>query len=175
MDLLKIFGPLVGQVAPSLATALGGPLAGMAVKAVSTALFGHQDASEDEIATAMATATPEQLASLKKVDNDFKVQMKSLDIDLERIAVDDRKSARDMQTTTRDWIPRVLAVGVTVGFFGILIYMLVFGLPTTGSEALLLLLGALQTAWMGIISFYFGASSSDTAKDNMLYNSTPKK
>lgn len=58
MDFLKTFGPLIGQVAPSLATALGGPLAGMAVKALSTALFGHQDASEDEIAAAMATATP---------------------------------------------------------------------------------------------------------------------
>ena len=175
MDFLKTFGPLIGQVAPSLATALGGPLAGMAVKALSTALFGHQDASEDEIAAAMATATPEQLAQLKKVDLDFKVQMKSLDIDLERISVDDRKSARDMQRDTRDWIPRVLAIGVTFGFFGILIYMLVFGLPSSGNEAMLLLLGALQTAWMGIISFYFGASSSDSAREKMLYNSTPSK
>ena len=175
MDFLKMFGPLVGQVAPNLATALGGPLAGMAVKAVSTALFGHQDASDSEIAAAMSSATPDQLAQLKKVDNDFKVQMKTLDIDLQRIAVDDRKSARDMQTTTRDWIPRTLAIGVTLGFFGILVYMLIYGLPTTGSEALLLLLGALQTAWMGIMAFYFGASSSDTTKDSMLYNSTPKK
>ena len=175
MDFLKTFGPLIGQVAPSLATALGGPLAGMAVKALSTALFGHQDASEDEISAAMATATPEQLAQLKKVDLDFKVQMKSLDIDLERISVDDRKSARDMQRDTRDWIPRVLAIGVTFGFFGILIYMLVFGLPSSGNEAMLLLLGALQTAWMGIISFYFGASSSDSAREKMLYNSTPSK
>ena len=30
MDLLKTFGPLIGSVAPSIATALGGPLAGMA-------------------------------------------------------------------------------------------------------------------------------------------------
>jgi hypothetical protein len=52
--------------------------------------------------------------------------------------------------------------------------MLVYGLPTTGNEALLLLLGARQTAWMGIIAFYFGASSSDTAKDKMIYNSVPK-
>lgn len=118
---------------------------------------------------------PEQLAQLKKVDLDFKVQMKSLDIDLERISVDDRKSARDMQRDTRDWIPRVLAIGVTFGFFGILIYMLVFGLPSSGNEAMLLLLGALQTAWMGIISFYFGASSSDSAREKMLYNSTPSK
>ena len=174
MDILKTFGPLIGSVAPTIATALGGPVAGMAVKALSGALFGHDSATEEEIQTALANPTGDQLAALKKIDADFKVQMKSLDIDLERIAAGDRASARDMQKETKDWIPRALAVTVTIGFFGILLYMLVYGLPTTGNEALLLLLGALQTAWMGIIAFYFGASSSDTAKDKMIYNSVPK-
>lgn len=174
MDILKTFGPLIGSVAPTIATALGGPVAGMAVKALSGALFGHEDGSQDDIMTALANPTGDQLAAIKKIDADFKTQMKSLDIDLERIAAGDRASARDMQKETKDWIPRALAVTVTIGFFGILLYMLVYGLPTTGNEALLLLLGALQTAWMGIIAFYFGASSSDTAKDKMIYNSVPK-
>jgi uncharacterized membrane protein YdjX (TVP38/TMEM64 family) len=173
MDILKTFGPLIGQVAPSIATALGGPVAGMAVKALSNAFFGHGDASQDEIQAALANPTAEQLAVLKKIDADFKVQMKSLDIDLERIAADDRASARDMQKETKDWIPRALAVSVTVGFFAILLYMLVYGLPTTGNEALLLLLGALQTAWGGIIAFYFGSSSGSQKKDQMIYNSKP--
>jgi len=175
MDLLKTFGPLLGSVAPTLATALGGPLAGLAVKSLSKALLGAEDFSEEAVMEAMATASPEQLAAVKKIDADFKVQMKSLDIDLERIAVDDRKSAREMQKETRDWIPRALAVSVTAGFFAILIYMLVYGLPTTGNEALLLLLGALQTAWGGIIAFYFGSSSGSQKKDAMIYNSTPKE
>jgi hypothetical protein len=175
MDLLKAFGPLLSSVAPSIATALGGPLAGLGVKALSKALLGAEDFSEEAVMDAMATASPEQLAAVKKIDADFKVQMKSLDIDLERIAVDDRKSARDMQKETRDWIPRALAVSVTAGFFAILIYMLVYGLPTTGNEALLLLLGALQTAWGGIIAFYFGSSSGSQKKDAMIYNSTPKE
>jgi len=175
MDLLKAFGPLLSSVAPSIATALGGPLAGLGVKALSKALLGAEDFSEEAVMDAMATASPEQLAAVKKIDADFKVQMKSLDIDLERISVDDRKSARDMQKETRDWIPRALAVSVTAGFFAILIYMLVYGLPTSGNEALLLLLGALQTAWGGIIAFYFGSSSGSQKKDAMIYNSTPKE
>ena len=175
MDLLKTFGPLLGSVAPTLATALGGPLAGLAVKSLSKALLGAEDFSEEAVMDAMATASPEQLAAVKKIDADFKVQMKALDIDLERISVDDRKSARDMQKETRDWIPRALAVSVTAGFFAILIYMLVYGLPTSGNEALLLLLGALQTAWGGIIAFYFGSSSGSQKKDAMIYNSTPKE
>lgn len=173
MDILKTFGPLIGSVAPTIATALGGPVAGMAVKALSGALFGHDGASKDDIMTALANPTGDQLAALKKIDADFAVQMKSLDIDLERIAAGDRDSARDMQKETRDWIPRALAVSVTVGFFAILLYMLVYGLPTTGNEALLLLLGALQTAWGGIIAFYFGSSSGSQKKDQMIYNSKP--
>ena len=173
MDILKTFGPLISSVAPTIATALGGPVAGLAVKALSGALFGHENGSQDDIMTALANPTGDQLAALKKIDADFKVQMKSLDIDLERIAADDRDSARDMQKETRDWIPRALAVSVTIGFFAILIYMLVYGLPTTGNEALLLLLGALQTAWGGIIAFYFGSSSGSQKKDQMIYNSKP--
>ena len=173
MDLLKTFGPLIGSVAPTIATALGGPVAGMAVKAISGALFGHDSATEDEIRTVLANPTGDQLAALKKIDADFAVQMKSLDIDLERIAAGDRASARDMQKETKDWIPRALAVSVTIGFFAILLYMLVYGLPTTGNEALLLLLGALQTAWGGIIAFYFGSSSGSQQKDKMIYNSKP--
>lgn len=173
MDLLKSFGPLIGTVAPTIATALGGPVAGLAVKALSNALLGHESGNQDDLMTALANPTGDQLAALKKIDADFKVQMKSLDIDLERIMADDRASARNMQKETKDWIPRALAVGVTFGFFGILFYMLAFGLPTTGNEAMLLMLGALQTAWTGVISFYFGASSGDSAKDKMLYNSKP--
>lgn len=173
MDLLKTFGPLITQIAPTVATALGGPLAGIGVKALSQAMFGKDDATTDDIAAALGNPTSEQLAALKKIEADFAVQMKSLDIDLEAIAVDDRKSARAMQVETRDWIPRTLAVGVTAGFFGILVYLLVFGLPTTGQEAMLLMLGALQTAWTGIISFYFGSSASSRNKDKMLFNSRP--
>jgi len=173
MDLLKTFGPLIGSVAPTIATALGGPVAGIAVKALSGALFGHENASDEDLQTALANPTGEQLTALKKIDADFKIQMKALDIDLERIAAGDRASARDMQKETKDWIPRALAIGVTFGFFAIMIYMLIYGLPTSGNEAILLLLGALQTAWGGIIAFYFGSSSSSQKKDSMIYNSKP--
>ena len=117
MSLLDQFGPLLGQVAPSIATALGGPLAGVAIKTLSNAIFGHEDGTEQQISDAMAVATPDQLAAIKKIDADFKVQMKSLDIDLERIAAGDRDSARKLQSETKDWVPKLLAVVITIGFF----------------------------------------------------------
>jgi hypothetical protein len=168
MDLLKQFGPLLSQVAPTIATALGGPLAGVAVKTLSSALFGHEDGTEEQISEAMSIASPDQLAAIKKIDADFKVQMKSLDIDLERIAAGDRDSARQMQRETKDWVPKLLAIVITVGFFGILVWMLVMGMPQTGTEALLMMLGALGTAWTGVVNFYYGSSAGSKAKNDLL-------
>jgi hypothetical protein len=168
MSLLDTFGPLLGQVAPTIATALGGPLAGVAVKALSGVLLGHENGSEDDVKAAMASASPDQLAALKKIDADFKVSMKELDIDLERIAAGDRDSARKMQTETKDWVPKLLAIVITLGFFGILVWMLVQGMPQTGTEALLMMLGALGTAWTGVVNFYYGSSAGSKAKNDML-------
>ena len=168
MDLLKNFGPLLGQLAPSIATALGGPLAGVAVKTLSGALFGHEDGTEEQISAAMASATPDQLAAIKKIDADFKVQMKSLDIDLERIAAGDRDSARQMQRDTKDWTPKALAFCITFGFFGALVWILVFGIPKTGTEVLLMMLGSLSTSWTGVVQFYYGSSAGSKAKNDLL-------
>jgi len=173
MDMSKI-GGLLGQIAPTIATAIGGPVAGMAVKALAGALGLTQDASADDIQTAMMNATPEQLAAIKKVDADFKVQMKELDIDLERIAAGDRDSARNMQMHTNDWIPRAMAIMVTFGFFGILTWLLTKGVPPTGSETLIYMLGALGTAWTGIVQFYFGSSAGSKAKTNALVQGEKK-
>lgn len=168
MDILKTFGPLIGSIAPTIATALGGPVAGLAVKAVSSALFGHENGTEDEIMTALSNPTGDQLAALKSIDANFKTQMKSLDIDLERISEQDRDSARQMQIATRSWLPECLAILVTFGFFGIIVYILKFGLPESGKESLLLLLGSLGTSWTGIMAFYFGSSAGSKQKTDAL-------
>lgn len=168
MDLLKTFGPLLQTVAPTIATALGGPLAGVAVKTLSSALLGHEDGTEEDVHSALQNASPEQLAAVKKIDADFKIRMKELDIDLERISAADRDSARKMQTSTNDWVPRMLAFLITIGFFGILTWMLLHGMPQTGTEALLMMLGALGTAWTGVINFYYGSSAGSKEKNAIL-------
>jgi len=168
VDLIAKFGPLLGQIAPSIATALGGPLAGIAVKTLSNALLGHESGTEEDVANALQNASPEQLSVIKKIDADFKVRMKELDIDLERISAGDRDSARQMQRDTKDWVPKVLAVVITLGFFGILIWMLLNGMPKTGTEALLMMLGALGTAWTGVVNFYYGSSAGSKAKTDAL-------
>mgnify|MGYP006268122135 CR=1 FL=1 len=164
MDLLKTFGPLIGSVAPTIATALGGPVAGMAVKAISGALFGHGDASQDDIMAALANPSADQLAALKKIDADFKVQMKSLDIDLEKIAAADRDSARNMAIMTHDLTPRILAVVVVVAWGIVQWFLLHNVIPDTMRELIARVLGTLDGALMLVLSYYFGSAHkhSDT-------------
>lgn len=166
---------LVRTVAPTIATALGGPLAGMATRAISEALLGKPDGSEQELLAAGASATPDQLLALKKADHDFTIHMRELEIDLERISNEDRNSARNREIKTKDWTPRLLAGGITAGYFGVLFYMLTHGLPTTGgSEAMLVMLGTLGTAWGGVVAYYFGSSAGSKEKTDTINRMSQK-
>ena len=155
---------LVKTVAPSIATAVGGPLAGMATRAISEALLGKPDGTEDELAEAAKNATPEQLLALKQEEQNFVIRMRELDVDLERIANQDRGSAREREIKTGDYTPKLLAAAVTFGFFGVLFWMIAYGLPVNGGEAMLVMLGTLGTAWGAIVSYYFGSSAGSREK-----------
>ena len=158
-------------VAPGLATALGGPVAGLAVTTIEKVLgLTPGTGTPDTMAAAFNNATPDQLLALKKADNDFQVQMKQLDINLEDIAEKDRDSARQRQSATKDPIPGILALVAVAGFFGILVYMLVYGLQkdVAGSDAFLLLLGSLGTVVTQVFAFYYGSSKGSQGKDETI-------
>jgi hypothetical protein len=158
------------QIAPTIATALGGPLAGLAVDAVSKAIGIDPKDVQSTISEGKLSA--EQIASIKQAEIAMAARAQELGLDFEKLAVDDRKSARDMQEKTQSWIPGAMAIIVTVGFFGILIGLMMETLKT--SEALMLMLGSLGTAWTGIIAFYFGSSAGSQKKDELLHQSVPK-
>ena len=164
MDWLK-------TLAPTIASCLGGPLAGMAVEAVSKSLGIDPNAVQDTINNGKLTA--DQIASIQSAEIALKAKAQEMSLDFEQLAVQDRKSARDMQTTNKSFIPPLLALIITLGFFGILVGMMTG--KVTSSDALMLLLGSLGTAWTGVISFYFGSSASSQNKDQLLHQSTPTK
>ena len=167
-NLLPTMGNLIKQVAPTIATALGGPLAGLATKTLSEALLGTPDAPPDEIAAALGNASPDQLAKLREIDANFKVTMKKLDIDLAQIDASDRDSARNREIQLKDKTPTILAGVVCFGFFGTLIGLLLYGLPPRGQDAVLILLGALSAAFTAIVNYYYGSSSGSKAKEQII-------
>ena len=165
MDWKKV----LGAVAPALATALGGPLAGMATAAVSDALLGKPDGSEAEMAIALKAGGSDALLKLKEADQRFKLEMEKLGLDLERLHAGDRANAREREVKTGDsWTPRLLAGLVTIGFFGVLSWLLAYGKPENGGDALLVMLGALGGAWASIISYYFGSSAGSAEKSRLM-------
>jgi hypothetical protein len=153
------------QIAPTIATAMGGPLMGMAVSAVSKAIGVEPDKVQDIISSGKLTS--EQIAQIKIAEIELKRQENELGLNFESLAVDDRKSAREMQATTRSIVPPALAAIVTVGFFGILVMMLL-GKVDSNNPAILMMLGSLGTAWTGIIAYYFGSSAGSQAKTDLL-------
>jgi hypothetical protein len=157
MDWLK-------TIAPTIATALGGPLAGMAVSAISKAIGCDPDEVQDIISSGKLTA--EQVASIQLAELELKKQAQSMNLDFAKLTAEDKKSAREMQIATRSWIPPVMALGVTCGFFGIL-FGLMYG-QIQHAPQIDIMLGSLGTAWTGIISFYFGSSAGSQAKTELL-------
>jgi hypothetical protein len=164
MDWLK-------TIAPTIATALGGPLAGLAIEAVSKAIGIDPKDVQSTISEGKLSA--DQIMLLKQAEIDMAARAQEMGLDFAKLNVEDRKSARDMQVATKSWIPAILAVSITIGFFGILIGMMTETFKT--SDALMLMLGSLATAWTGIVAFYFGSSASSQNKDNLLHQSTPTK
>jgi hypothetical protein len=154
------------QIAPTVASALGGPLAGMAVSAISKAIGVDEDKVGDLIANNKLTA--EQIAQVKLAELELQKQAQDLGLNFEELAVDDRKSAREMQVATRSWVPPLLAASVTIGFFAVLGGMMFGRMSVADNTALTMMLGSLGTAWTGIIAYYFGSSAGSQAKTEML-------
>lgn len=164
----------LGKLVPTVATALGGPLAGMAAEFVAKKL-GMDSADVEAVNKTLQSnkLTADQIAKLQEAELELKAKAQEMGIKFEELAVKDRASARDMQVSTRSFVPGLLAMVVTSGFFGIL-WMLMSG-EAVKSDALMLMLGSLGTAWTSIVAFYFGSSAGAQAKDAMLYKSTPAK
>lgn len=170
-DVLKKAFPFI-----SAAASLGGPLGTMAAAAVGSALgLAKPPAGTSEgISTAIASAfaSPEQRAALVKAEQDFQLQMAELGYknaeDLEATAAADRASARNMQIQTRSYVPGILAVVVTGGFFGLLTLIALHAPPPSSEKVLDVMTGGLGTAWIMVITYFFGSSAGSARKTELM-------
>lgn len=153
----------LATVAPSIATAIGGPLAGVAVKVATSALGIENDPNALE--DALLVGDPDTLFKLKSAENDFKIEMKRLDIDLARIDGQDRNSARDM--AKQNMMPQViLSTLYTVGYMIVMWYFLMGEVSVAADVKTLFgsLLGVLTAAQVQILNFWFGSSHGSKTK-----------
>jgi hypothetical protein len=165
----------IGTLAPTLAGIFGTPVAGVAVGALCKA-FGLAPSPENAQALAEKAAagslSGDQLVLLRKAESDAKIALTKLGFDYnleeDRLVISDRDSARKREIEIRDWTPRILAYGVTLGFFGLLVFMMKWNVPGPNKDMLNIMLGALGGAWIQIVSYYFGSSAGSSKKDETI-------
>lgn len=150
-------------VAPTLAMGALGPFGPLAATAISAAL-GTDPKDPKAAEAALLTATPDQLLALKKAENDFAVQMKSLEISEEKLSFDDTANARAREAAVKDYTPQILAYGITLGFFGMLGSLMWMGKPQTGGDVMMAMIGSLGASFASIVGYFFGSSAGSAAK-----------
>ncbi len=169
MDWLKTIAPMVG-------TALGGPLGGAAAAFVADKL-GVSEKTVDAVTSILQSGqmTGDQIASLKLAELEFQKFLKDNAIKLEEVHAGDRADARKMHTTIRSPMPAILSVLVTLGYFGVLVGMMTDVLSVKDSQALLIMLGSLGTAWGMVMAFWFGTTKGSSEKNELLARSGAQK
>jgi hypothetical protein len=161
----------LSQIAPSIATALGGPLAGLAVTAISKALGIDEKDVQKTIETGKLSA--EQIMSLKQAEIELQTKAQELGLNFETLATQDRKSAREMQMSTKSFVPALLSILVVCAWALIQYFLLTHVIAQEMRELVARVLGTLDGALMLVLSFYFGGSSDSQNKDDLLHRSSP--
>ena len=143
---------LVGAVAPTIGSAIGGPVGAGAGKILAQVL--GVPAEPQAVQKALSEASPEQLAEIKKADLAYKTRLAELEVDIFELETADIQDARK----NSDWTPKVLAL-LAFLFFGGYVTLVTVQPPDANSEAVInLVLGYLGGVVSAVVSFYFGAS-----------------
>ena len=163
MDWLK-------EIAPTIATCLGGPLAGMAESVIAKAIGCEPAEVQNVVSSGKLDAT--QVAAIQMAELELKKQAQSMNLDFAKLGAEDKKSARDMQIATHSWLPSILSV-VVIGGFGAITAAKVLGYSVASDPTVQDLLTTLRDGVILVLSFYFGSSSGSQIKDQLLHQSTP--
>lgn len=152
LPLLPLLGAVLPYLVPAVAERIAGEPAGdVARKVVEVAQQVTGATEPDAVAQALA-ADPAIAAQLR-------TRLAEIELDVIKDDAADRADARARYVVMRDRTTPGLAFLITAGFFGALGFAMAFGLPDAGREPLLVLIGALGTAWANVVSFYFGTSN----------------
>lgn len=150
------------DASPLLATALGGPMAGVAVKAMANLLDSTE--TKDDILHALNFER-------SGAEGDFDTTIKKCEAAVMQAIINDKQDARKREiavmkvTGSRDWIMTFLVVSVTLGM-GAMMWALYFReMPIMLSDSGYELVGVLKTAFIMVLSYYFGSSFGSRMKD----------
>lgn len=166
MDWLK-------QIAPTIATAMGGPFGTLAYGMVAKVMGISPEDAQKTIESGKLTA--DQISQIKIAEIELQKQAQELGLNFEKLAVENIKDARDMQKQTRSIVPALLTCITVIGFFTLLIGAAANVLTLAGSDVLMLLLGVLARETASVYNFWLGSSAGSQVKTDLLSKSGPVK
>lgn len=118
---------------------------------------------------------PEKMSeeASKTLDAEIQKAVMQMDFSVLEAEIQDRASARSREVElaksgNKDMTPKILAYGVSVGFFGVLGIMIFVPLNGSTETIINIMVGSLGTAWTGIIAYYFGSSAGSRSKDDTI-------
>ena len=166
----------IASFAPTIGAAVGGPagsIAGMGVKALAN-VFGidTKDADADlQISTALESMTPEQAMQVKNADLQFKKDMAQLGVDVFKLEVADKASARKMFVETGNLTPMILTF-LFVVLAGYITYE-VFNSALDGIDKTLVgtVVGYIFGELKAATSFWMGSSMGSKTKTDAMTKS----
>lgn len=159
---------LLQSIAPFLGNMIGGPIGASALQALGAALLGNESATEEDIERALSAASPDALVEIRKIDAEFKEKMVQVGLDEKKIASLDRDSARKREVESGDKIPAILSILLTFGFFGVLLMVMMYPITHSQRAVVDIMLGSLGTAWISVVTYYFGSSHGSSVKTSII-------
>lgn len=168
--MVKKWKSILAEIAPLAGAALGTPLGGIGLKIIANKLGLKADAKEKDIRQAIENLTPEQATRLHEADADLEKHLATIEVDKERLLVEDRADARANNRKGDMGTPRNLTYIMAVGFFGNVVVLAAYGGKIDGSilAVLTTLMGALARDFGTVISYWFGSSRGSKAKTDAL-------
>ena len=157
---------IVKTVAPVIGTALGGPMAGGAVKMLAGSLLGDENAPEEAVQQFILDANPDALLKLKTLDKEYDIKMQKLGVDVFKLEVEDRKSAREAHKDSK--FPAMLCIALTAMVTLMFVLLSLHEVPEKNSSILYMMIGQVVTAWGGAIAYWFGTTKSSSDKNKIL-------
>ena len=149
----------------------------MAVKALAGAFGLAEEEVTPEKINGLINSDPEFALKAKIADNDLLIKMREMDIKELEIKLEDTSSARRREvdiikvTGKKDATLYMLAWLGVLGYLGLIVYIIHWGLPKMSPEIALMvgnLIGVVGAKYSGIYDYFFGSSKGSADKNQII-------